>query len=575
MGSLHPSSNSMDRPFEELAKSLMEEYLSWDPSFATQVGWHKHDRVLRDPSGGAAEHIAERCRELLSELRNFPAKSLSEEEEIDRDLAIYILRLKLFETQELRLFERESIACSEVGYSLFFLYARNLPSFEQRLESIIHRLEAIPDFLRASRNVLRTPSRLWNEAALETGREIPDLLRSIGMLAETNGTDSATKNRLERAVMISTKAIEEHNKWLAERVIPSSDSRYTIGPDEYDRYFEAKGYGLTPDQALEIGETYLLLAKKKAERIAAHIVPSGSAEEATEVMKSDHAETFEGVLEEYRESVKAAREFVTKNDILTIPENEELLVLETPLFMRPMLAFAAQFEPGKFDGSRTGMFMVTPDETNPDLLREHSRPGIVNTTVHEGYPGHHIQGICANTNPSPVRILIASPDFSEGWGLYTEDMMISLGYNDNPMGRFTTNSDLIFRIVRLIVEIRLAKWDMTLDEATEMLKRECGMEALASFKEARGCAMSPTYLTSYFLGKLSLMQLREDVEQTMGTKFSLKFFHDALLYAGCMPMTFMRRSVALRLKQQHGMTLAPQKETLYEYAMRKARDEDA
>jgi hypothetical protein len=55
----------------------------------------------------------------------------------------------------------------------------------------------------------------------------------------------------------------------------------------------------------------------------------------------------------------------------------------------------------------------------------------------------------------------------------------------------------------------------------------------------------------------------------------LKFFHDALLYAGCLPMEFMRRSVALKLKQQYGITLGPQKETLYEYAMKKARGEGA
>lgn len=565
----------MGKPFEELAKSLMEEYLSWDPSFATQVGWHSYDRMLRDPSSEAAEHIAERCRELLAELHNFPSKSLSEEEAIDRDVAIYILKLKLFELQEFRLFERESLACSEVGYSLFFLFARDHPSFEERLESIVHRLEAIPAFLKASQNVLKSPYKLWNEAALETGREVPGLLRNIVTLAEAKGTDSATKRRLEAAASLSAKAIEEHNKWLAEKVIPSSDPRYTIDADEYDRYFETKGYGLTPDQALDIGVTYLRLAKKKMIGIASQIVPSGSPEEAMDAMKSDHAKTFEGVLKEYRESVKASREFVVKNDILTIPENEKLLVLETPMFMRPTLTFAAQFEPGKFDGNRTGMFMVTPDESNPELLREHSRAGIVNTTVHEGYPGHHIQGICGNTNSSPIRILIASPDFSEGWGLYTEDLMISLGYNDNPLGRFTTNNDLIFRIVRLIVEIRLAKGDMTLDEAAEMLKKECAMEANASWNEARCCAMTPTYFTAYFLGKLALMQLREDVERAMGPRFTLKFFHDALLYTGCLPMGFMRRSVDLKLKQQYGMTLGQQKETLYEYAMRKARDEDS
>lgn len=563
----------MGKPFEELGKSLMEEYLSWDPSFATQVGWHSFDNELRDPSRESAERIAERCRQLLDELRRVPDDSLTEEEKIDRDLAIYILSLKLYEIDELRLFERESLACGEIGYSLFLLFARDRPTLNERIQSMVSRMERIPDFVEASRSVLKTPYRLWNEAALEASREVPELLESIRILAESNGTDTATRERIERAVKSSIRAIEGHNKWLAEEVIPSSQSRYTIEQAEYERYFDIKGYGVTPSQALEIGETNLPLVKKRMATLASQIAKSGSPEEAIEVLKSDHAKTFKGVLREYRESVERARDFVKKNNIVTVPENEELRVVETPLFMRPVLPFAAQFEPGKFDGNRTGMFMVTPDEDNPRLLREHSRAGIVNTTVHEGYPGHHVQGICANTNPSPIRILIASPDFSEGWGLYTEDMMISKGYNDNPLGRFATNCDLLFRILRLIIEIRLVKGDISLDEAVKLLEKECAMESQSARKEARSCAMSPTYYSAYFLGKLALMQLRDDVKKAMGLKFSLKFFHDALLYSGCMPMSFMRRSIVLKLKREHDIVLPPQEETLYEYAMRKAREE--
>jgi uncharacterized protein (DUF885 family) len=305
-------------------------------------------------------------------------------------------------------------------------------------------------------------------------------------------------------------------------------------------------------------------------QLAKRIVPSGTVPDALDKMKSDHPSDFAAVLREYRGSALTARQFVIDHDLATLPHGEKLVVTETPEFMRPVLPYAGQFEPGKFDGSRTGYFLVTPDEANPGLLREHSHAGIVNTTVHEGYPGHHVQGICANTHPSNIRILIQSPDFSEGWGLYTEDMMIARGYSDSDLGRLTISSDLHFRICRLIVDVKLAMDEMTIEEGTEMIMKECSMDKHASMVEARNCGMSPTYNSAYFLGKLAILHLREEVEKVLGSHFTLKFFHDALLYTGCLPMPFMRRGMAMRMKERFGLDLPPQEETLYEYAMREA-----
>ena len=101
-----------------------------------------------------------------------------------------------------------------------------------------------------------------------------------------------------------------------------------------------------------------------------------------------------------------------------------------------------------------------------------------------------------------------------------------------------------------------------------MLSRECGTDPRIARIEVRSCSMSPTYFSSYFLGKLALLQLLEEVKQAMGSKFSLRFLHDALLYEGTMPMAFMRRAVSKRLKEVHGIELGAPKESLYDYAKR-------
>lgn len=560
----------MDTGFVESARAIMDEFLGWDPSYATQVGWHKYDHLLRDPSENTGIRICTRLKEIIKNLASVESGSLSADDNLDRDLALYLMKLKLFELEQLKLHERGSQASTEIGYSLFFLFSRDCPPFDKRLDSLIRRLEETPSFLAESRDSLRAPLKIWNEVSLETGLHLPGFVYDIERLAEARCDDADKRGRLAKAARAAIAAIDSHNKWLREVIIPAAGPTSTIERDMYESYLKMKDWGVTPAEALRIGERYLRLVGNQMAELAKKMVPSGSVLDAMELVKSDHPPTFEAVLKEYRLAVKKAREFLISRDLVTIPEDEKLLVIETPMFMRPMCPSAAQFEPGKFDGSRTGMFLVTPDEEHPNMLREHSYAGICNTAVHEAYPGHHLQGICSNTNPSFLRILTASPDFSEGWGLYSEELMISEGFNDTPSGRFVNLNDLLLRVVRLVLEVRMVRGDFTIDDGARLFAEVCGMDSKSSWLEARSCAMSPTYSSSYFLGKLAIMQLREDAERALGDRFSLKLFHDWLLYSGCLPMRFMRRTVAQKMAERFGIDLGPQRETLYEYAMRRA-----
>lgn len=559
--------------FEQFALSIMDEYLSWEPAYATQLGWHKYDHMLKDLSPEAHSAQAERCDQLIQQLDATSVRSLPADDALDRDLAIHLLKLRKFESGTLRLFEREALACNELGYSLFLLFCREKPSVDARMESIIARIEAAPRFLEKSMKGVTRPLRLWNEAAHEVCSELPAFIRTIEESAGKLDLSKGQSKRLHDAVREAIPAIEQHNDWVAKEIIPSSSNEISISPEEYSDYFRLRGYGISAEQALEVGEKFMPLCRESMSAIARSLVPSGDVAKAVDLLKVDHPPTFEAVIEEYRDAVSKARQFVIDHEVCTVPPMERLMVIETPQFMRPIYSSAGQFEPGRFDDDRTGLFVVTPDESNPLLLREHSRVGIVNTSVHEGYPGHHLQGICSNQNPSYIRAVVMSPDFAEGWALYTEEMMISRGHNATALGRLAMLNDLLFRIVRLIVEVRLAKGDMTLEGGARMLERECLIEPKSARIEARGCAMSPTYFSSYFIGKLAMLQLREDAERAMGPRFSLKFFHDAVLLAGCMPMSFMRRAFEIKLREHHGIELGPQKETLYEYAMRKARSQ--
>ena len=561
--------------FRRISEVILDEVLSWEPSYATQLGWHKYDDVLPDWSAHSHQHQLERMNAIVRDLSKMDRTSLSDDEQIDADLGIHFLKLRIFELDELRLKEKASMAAKEIGDALFFLFARDRPALEQRLLSITARLERVPAFIEMVQKEIKTPYGLWNEIQCETGDRLPSLLKEIEGLCDAECNDMKTMIRLKAAAKDATNAVEQHNNWLRKEVIPISSEEYSIGADLYRRYLLMKGFGVSAEETLHIAELHLEDVNRRKAEISKEIVGSGRPQDAIRKMRGDHPATSRDVLDGYRSSVQRARRFVEMNKLVTLPKGEQLSIIETPYFMRHLLAYAAQFEPGRFDDDMKGLFLVTPEDGTPALLEEHSYTSIENTSVHEGYPGHHLHGVCMNLHPSLIRPLCQSPDFAEGWALYCEEMMLSQGYNDNPMGRLMILNDIAFRIARQICDVKLSTGSMTVGKAAEFIAAQTETNMKAAESEAKSIMLSPTYFMSYFVGKLGVLQIRDDVERAMGAKFDLGFFHDSLIYSGCMPMSFMRRAVALRLKEKHGIRLDEPGETLYDYALRILKEKAA
>lgn len=555
--------------FLRLTESILDEVLSWNPTHATQLGWRKYDDQLRDLSIGAYAHEAARLTAFVKELQAFKDSELTEDERIDRDLALHLFRLRLFEVRVIKIHERMAAATDDIGNALFFLFSREDQPLEKRLDSIVCRLEKMPQYLERSKSSLVSPCRLWNEIALETGTTLGKFLDTIEthalqMLGRTERTA-----RLSAAVKGAKVALDKYNRWLEHDVLPNADAAMHMSAETFQEYMMLKGLEITPEEALQIGEAHLVKTRKLMEDVARRMVRSGSVDEAVNLMKSNRPSNYDEVLACYRADIKRARDFLIARDLATIPDGEKLMVIETPNFMRHSTPFAAQFEPGKFTGDRTGLFLVTPND-NLDTIKEHCYALISNVAVHEGYPGHHLQGICGNTHPSFVRALSASMDFGEGWALYCEELMLQHGFNDTTEGRMAQLNDLMLRVVRVVADVKLARGETGPEEVAAVLVKETGMQEYAARSEARIYTYCPTYNLSYFIGKMALLQLLQDVKRAMGPRFSLKLFHDTLLYAGCLPIPFMRREMAMRLRDEYGIELGEPRERLADYALREA-----
>ncbi len=538
-----------DAKFDGFVQEFFDWGMEWDPVTATSLGIHRYDHLL--PSG-TRQAVAQETRKLKSTLRRlegFDKKTLSPGKRIDHGVFRYALRTWIFYNEELRIWESMPNGSEDVMSSLFLVFMRNFAPLPERMQSIIGRLEAAPRYLEEKKTRVRAPTRLWAEISLESAQQAPGFLGII----EAAGRDAlpaADFARLQEASAKSKEAIAEQERWIREDLLPKAVDRVGIGPAKFRRLLALRELGLTVDEVYALGKRFLRESRRELERLAKGIPGGGSVEAAKEAMKSDHPADWKGVLDYTAKAMMDGRQFIIDHDLATVPPNEVLRVIETPTYLRHLLPFAAYSSPGHFDKLQEGLYMVTPYEDKPEMLKENSYAGTRNTAVHEGYPGHHLQLSCANLNPSLARLLSwGAVESVEGWAHYCEAMMKEKGFGDDPATRFAQMLDQLWRAARIIIDIDLHMGRMTFDAAVDYLVKEVGFERPGAVGEVKRYSYTPAYPLSYLTGKHLILQLRKDVKKGLGKAYSDKFFHDTYLYAGSIPMKYMRQIFEYKIRE--------------------------
>jgi uncharacterized protein (DUF885 family) len=534
------ASTDVDARFDRTIDRWFRDQLALSPEIATFLGLHEHDGELASGGRDAVDEEVALYRRAIDELSGIDAGELTPERALDRDLAIHQARLGIFWLTEYRPWAGTSDGAEHIGEALFPLFTRDFAPLAVRLESIASRLERAPAFLLERRERVTDPVKLWIEIDLESTEHLPAFLDTIVAAAGAEGVDEGLTQRLATASDATKAALTDHAEWLRSEVLPRASADWKAGPERFEEMIRLRELEADGDEILAVGEG--LLGEEKAARDALHdqIEPGGSAADVADAVKDDHAATFAEALDEYRETMARARAFVVEHGIATPPDEDHLNVIETPSFIRHLIPFAAYYSPAKFDPTPVGTYIVTPP-SSPEMMREHNRGSISNTSVHEAYPGHHLQLSAAVTNPSLVRLFSNAAEFAEGWAFYCERMMKEAGFDDTPKGWYVVHTDAIWRATRIILDVQLHRGLIGFDEAVERLIAETGFERPAALAEVKRYTASPTYQLSYLFGRHMIERLKADIERQQGADFDRRQFHDTLLYGGTMPVSYARR----------------------------------
>jgi uncharacterized protein (DUF885 family) len=532
----------LDDRFWDLAEERFVRLVTDHPQLGTYLGIHSGDDRLPSGSRDAVlgEIAAERAH--LAAIEGLGDAGLSPSVRFERDLQVAIVRRELFDLETHRVWERRANAMDVVGDSLFAVFARDYAPLPERLASMAARLEAVPGFLAESRSQLAgRPVRTWQELEVESAGDMPALYGEITAAAE-GVLSEADLRRLRTAVDRATAATTEYADWVRS-TLPGSTDDWALGRERFDELVGLRSFdGLGSDEILAIGEEQLRLNSEARVRTARAIDPTATEAEVVDRIKSDHPATFAEALAEYRTYTDRARTHLIEHGIVTVPEGERIEIVATPEYLRNVIPFAAYFEPPKFDPRPSGIYVVTPSVgDDPNAMREHNRSSMSNTSVHEAYPGHHLQLTVAGRHPSLVRALLDAPEFTEGWGMYSEQMMREEGFDDAPNFWLNVQTDAIWRACRIILDVRMHRGEVTVDEATRFLVEHTSFEEANARAEVLRYTYTPTYQLSYLLGRILLLQLREDEKRRLGADFSLRGFHDTLMRNGSLPISFHRR----------------------------------
>jgi uncharacterized protein (DUF885 family) len=539
-----PDAGPLDDGFYNLVEERFRRVLKANPFIATFFGIHSEDDRLGDGSRDAVlQDIADDHAHLAAVELVDPA-GLSSAVRFERELEIHNVKLDLFDSEVRRLWERRATALDAAGDALFLLFARDFAPLEERLASMTARLEALPRFLVEHRTRATVPQvRMWQQLEIESAQDVPSLLNEI-VAAGGRVLAESDQRRLEEAANEARSALGDYQGWLKASLDQGVDD-WPLGRDTYDELIALRGFdGLDADQILEIGHQQL--AEQKAARAAAAREIDPEADEATVIarLKSDQPATFDAALQAYRDAMFRSRQHLIDHDIVSVPSDERLEVIATPEYMRNVVPFAAYFDAAKYDTNPTGIYIVTPAVGHdPNAMREHNYSSISNTSIHEAYPGHHLQLSVAGRHPSLTRLMTNAPEFTEGWGMYSEQLMREQGFDDAPNFRLNMHTDAIWRACRIILDVRMHRGEIGVDEAIGFLVQQTSFEEANARAEIRRYTYTPTYQLSYLLGKVLLLQLRADEQRRLGDRFSLRDFHDTLLRNGSLPISFHRRVV--------------------------------
>jgi uncharacterized protein (DUF885 family) len=553
-----------DAAFADLSARALAGWLRLSPVSATQIGEHRYDSEIDDLSAKGRQQSLDFSRKMLAELDRIDAARLSRENQVDAAILRNQLEYDIWRSEALQSWATDPQVYNELaGGAIYGLMARAFAPLPERIRSATARMEKIPALFTQARENL-DPARVPLIHAETVARQNKGVLSIVEMFITPHLSElpEADQARARHAIDGLQKAVAEQQQWLDATLVPNAKGDFRLGQERYDRKLRfalvsSLSRGEIRQRAeAELtrvrGEMYAIAQNVLAGKAGAPPLPAAPDDEqqqkaieaALELAYADKP-ARDQVVASAESALASATDFVREKDLVTLPDAPVKIIL-MPEFQRGV-AVAYCDSPGPLDKGLDTFFAVSPipddwtDAQVDSFLREYNTRMIHLLSIHEGTPGHYLEGWHSARFPSTLRAVLRSGVFAEGWAVYTEDMMADAGYLGNdPLFRLVQLKFYLRTIANAILDqgVHVDHW--TREQAMQLMTHDAfQQESEASGKWVRA-QLTSAQLPTYFVGVQEHFDTRKAVEAKLGDAFDLKAYHDRILSYGAPPVRFAR-----------------------------------
>ncbi|MGQ3041736.1 MAG: DUF885 domain-containing protein [Brevundimonas sp.] len=301
---------------------------------------------------------------------------------------------------------------------------------------------------------------------------------------------------------------------------------------------------LTADQIHQIGLDEVERIHGEMQSIMDRVGFEGTLQEMFALLKTDPRFQYPNTPEGKEQYLTDARAFVAQV-MEAAPQwfsdlPEAALEVRAVEAWREATASIAFYNAPAPDGSRPGIYYVNLSDMTQVL-----KPQIEGISYHEGAPGHHFQIAYAQEMeglPS-FRRFGGYGAYAEGWGLYAERLGKEMGFYQDPYSDFGRLSTELWRAVRLVTDTGLHARQWSREQAIEYFRANSLLSERDIVKEVERYITNPGQATSYKIGELKIMELRERARAALGDRFDIRDFHAVVLGSGSVPLDVLEDQV--------------------------------
>ena len=556
---------AVDAAFADLSKRALDTWMQLSPVSATQIGDHRYDSELDDLSAAGQQKTVAAYKALLGELDKIEVTKLGRENQVDAAILRNQLQSEIWNAEVLQSGKWDPQLYNGIaGSAIYGLMAREFAPLPERLKSATARMEKLPAIFAQARENL-DPARVPKIHAETVAKQNKGILSIVDtfITPHIGELPQADQQRLQAAIDGLKKAVDEQQTWLDKTLVPNAKGDFRIGAEKYDQKLKfALSSSLSRQEIGERARAELKRVREDMYGIAQTVLKDkpGAPEMPAQPTDEQQQKAIEAALElayadkpardKVVDDAKAALEqstaFVREHDLMTLPDAPVDIIL-MPEFQRGV-AVAYCDSPGPLDKNLKTFYAVSPipddwnDKQVDSFLREYNSRMIHLLSIHEGTPGHYLEGWHSAKFPSTLRAVLRSGLFAEGWAVYTERMMQEQGYlNNDPLFHLVQLKFYLRTISNAILDqgVHVDNWDR--EKAMHLMTHDAfQQESEAAGKWVRA-QLTSAQLPTYFVGAQEHFDTRKAVQEKLGDKFNLKAYHDQVLSYGAPPVRFARQ----------------------------------